>query len=110
AYERYLGAAADGQDTYVRMQAQAVADYGEALAAEMKESAAALREWGAQLDPNVPAVTQQHLDETAAIYDRVRASGFTQDEINQLTAAGLSAGEIEQVRAAFDEDIRQTPV
>ncbi|HYY95688.1 MAG TPA: PKD domain-containing protein, partial [Pyrinomonadaceae bacterium] len=110
AYERYLGAVADGQEVYVRMQAQAVADYGEALAAEMKESAAALRQWGAELDPNVPAVTQEHLDQTVAIYDRVRASGFTPDELNQLTAAGLSAIEIEQVRSAFDEDIRQTPV
>jgi hypothetical protein len=110
AYEHYLGAVADGQDTYVRLQAQAMADYGEALAAEMKESAAALREWGAQLDPNVPAITQQHLDEAAAIYDRVRASGFTQDEINQLTAAGLSTGEIEQVRDSFNEDISRAQV
>lgn len=110
AYERYLGAAADGQEVYVRMQAQAVADYGEALAAEMKESAAAMRAWGAQLDPNLPAVTQEHLDGTMAVYERVRASGFTQDELNQLTSAGLGAAEIAQVRAAFDEDISQTPV
>ncbi|HEX7956854.1 MAG TPA: hypothetical protein VF508_07935, partial [Pyrinomonadaceae bacterium] len=57
AYEHYLGAVADGNDFYMRMQAQAVADYGAALAAEMTESAAAMRVWGAQLDPNVPAVT-----------------------------------------------------
>jgi MBG domain (YGX type)/PKD domain/Bacterial Ig-like domain (group 1)/Bacterial Ig-like domain (group 3) len=110
AYERYLGAAADGQEVYVRMQAQAVADYGEALAAEMRESAAAMRAWGAQLDPNLPAVTQEHLDGTMAVYERVRTSGFTQEELDQLTAAGLGAAEIAQVRAAFDEDISQTPV
>jgi hypothetical protein len=110
AYERYLGAAADGQEVYVHIQSQAVADYGEALAAEMKESAAALRAWAAQLDPNLITITQEHLDETMAVYERVRASGFTQDELNQLAAAGFGAEEISQVRAAFDEDISQTPV
>jgi PKD repeat protein len=109
AYERYLGALADGREVYVKMQAQAVADYSGALASEMSESASVLRQWAAEQSTD-PVVTQTALDEAAGVYERVRASGFTQDEVNQLTAAGLSAEEIAQVRAGYDADIRQMPV
>ena len=109
AYERYLGAAEAGDENSVRLQAQAVADYGRALTDEMAESAAALRAWGAartaDVDVDDPAVTQADLDIAATVFERVRTSGFTQDEINQLSAAGLTAEEIELVRANYNHDL-----
>jgi PKD repeat protein len=110
AYERYLGAVEAGDEAYVRVQAQAISDYGDSLVTEMKESAAALRSWAAQLDTNQPVISQSQLDDVASVYDRVQSSGFTQDELNQLTAAGLSQEQINQVRAAFNDDVRQTPI
>jgi hypothetical protein len=109
AYERYLGALADGREIYVKMQAQAVADYSRDLTEEMRESISALREWAAELDDD-PVITQPELDELAGVYERVRTSGFTQNEMDQFAAAGLSADEINQVRAVYDEDISQMPV
>lgn len=109
AYERYLGAAEAGDENSVRLQAQAVADYGHALTDEMAGSAAALREWGAaragDKDVDDPAVTRADLDIAAAVFERVRTSGFTPDEINQLSAAGLTAEEIELVRANYNRDL-----
>jgi hypothetical protein len=110
AYERYLGAVEAGDEASVRVQTQAISDYGDSLVTEMKESAAALRSWAAQLDPNQPVISQSQLDDVVSVYDRVQSSGFTPDEINQLTSAGLSQEQINQVRAAFDDDVRQTPV
>ena len=109
AYERYLGAVEAGNETYAHMQSQAIADYGKSFVVEMRASAAAMRSWAVQLDPNQPVITQERLDEATAVYERVRTSGFTQDELNQFTAAGLSQQEIEQVRAAFNEDISLLP-
>ncbi|HEY9402004.1 MAG TPA: MBG domain-containing protein [Pyrinomonadaceae bacterium] len=110
AYERYLGAVEAGDEASVRLQAQAVADFGDQLIAEMRAGAGALRSWAAQLDPDQPVVSRVGLDDAVRVYERVRAAGFTQDEVNQLTALGLSQGQIEQVRAVFDQDIGQTPV
>jgi PKD repeat protein len=114
AYERYLGAAAAGDETSVRLQAQAIADYGRTLTAEMKESAASLRAWGAaqaaDADIDNPAVTQPDLDTADALFERVRAGGFTQDEINQLAAAGLSQDEIEEIRADYNHSLAQARV
>ena len=114
AYERYLGAVEAGDENAVRLQAQAIADYGQALVAEMRESAAALRTWGAAqaADPDVdnPAITQADLDTAAIVFERVRTSGFTEDEINQLTAAGLSQGEIDQIRASYNRDLDRARV
>jgi MBG domain-containing protein/Big-like domain-containing protein/PKD domain-containing protein len=110
AYERYLGAVAAGDEIYARLQAQAIADYGNSFISEMKDSAASLRSWGAGLDPNTPVISQSQLDDVASVYERVRASGFAQDELNQLAAAGLTQEQIEQVQSVFNDDIRQAPV
>ncbi|MCA1568529.1 MAG: Ig-like domain-containing protein [Acidobacteria bacterium] len=109
AFERYLGAVEAGDENSVRLQAQAIADYGDALTAEMAESAAALRAWGtaraADEDVDNPAVTQSDLDIAKTVFERVRTSGFTQDEINQLSAAGLSQEEINLIRAGYNHDL-----
>jgi hypothetical protein len=114
AYERYLGAVAAGDENAVRLQAQAIAEYGDALTIEMKESASALRAWGAaqmaDSDIDNPAVTQTQLDNAATIFERVRTSGFTQDEINQLTAAGLSQDEIDRIRANYNQDLNEARI
>jgi PKD repeat protein len=110
AYERYLGAVEAGDEASVRLQAQAIADYGDQLVTEMRASAGALRSWAEQLDPNQPVITQAGLDDAMSLYERVRRDGFSQDEMDRLTALGLSQEQAGQVRALFNQDVSQTPV
>ncbi|HEX8139760.1 MAG TPA: PKD domain-containing protein [Pyrinomonadaceae bacterium] len=114
AYERYLGAVEAGDENSARLQAQAAADYGYALTKEMAESAAALRVWGAtraaDADVDDPAVTQPDLDAASGVFERVRTSGFTQDEVNQLVAAGLNQEEIDLIRASYTRDLGRARV
>ena len=109
-YERYQGAVAAGSGAapYVHAQAGAVGRFGQQQVAEMREATVALRAKAAALDglPAFagPVVTAQRRDDLATVYARVRTTGFTIDELAQLTSLGLASAEIDDARSQFTPD------
>ena len=112
--ERFQGAMADDDLEAAARQAEAVADFGDPLVDSMRDAARHLHSYADGLADNAdaddPVTTQAELDETVALYQRVRASGLTTQERQQLVDGGLTAAEIAAVDAAFDIDIEDTPV
>ena len=114
SFERYFGAVNAGNSQASALQADAIADFGRTLVESMRDLADGLRAFGDQADAdpneNDPVTTEAQLQDTIAIYQRVRQSGFTSDELQQLQDGGLSAAEIAVVDEAFDLDIETAPV
>ena len=103
AYERYQGAVLAGSDLGVHIQARAIAEHGFEAVHAARDAAAALREYGEVLaaDPDVadPVTTPEQLQEIADVYARVRGTGFTAGERQELTELGLSDDQIAGLRA-----------
>ncbi len=113
--ERYRGAVAAGDETGVHHQARWIALEGRDSLAAAGDAAAAMRGYADELaaDPAVrdPVATQAEVERIAAIYDRVRASGFTDAEEQPLVDDGMHPGFIEMVRDDFAAtDIASAPV
>ena len=116
AFERYQGALAAGEAAapYAHAQAAALGRNGLDQVSQMYDAVDALRAKAIELDtlPQFagPVVTAQRRDDLAAVYARVRTTGFTIDEIAQLTSLGLTSAEIEAVRSQFTPDPSVLPV
>jgi hypothetical protein len=116
AFERYLGAVADGNEAAVKLQSQAIADHGYELRDELRLSASAMRRWSDELalDPAINTATIDANDpDIAAIASaesRLRSSGFTAGEIAELQAGGLTAEEIADLRSELERtDVTTAP-
>jgi uncharacterized repeat protein (TIGR01451 family) len=108
AYERYQGALAAGDTAFVHAQSEAIANYGESLVREIRQTAVLMRQEATRLasdtglaQPVIP--DQATLDKITTVHERVRSSGFTAEELVQLQSEGFTAGEIAQIRSAFDD-------
>ncbi len=115
AYERYLGAQAAMQPVYVRLQAQAMAEFGLDTAKEMRITASLVRDYGTLLgaDPALvnPVVPDQPtLDAVLAIQSRIRQDGFVPAELDDLAALGFTSDEVAQIRSLFDQDFAGFPI
>jgi PKD repeat protein len=115
AFERYSGALEAHEGPYVHAQARALGDLSSDLTTEIRASARALRSYATMLDGleefNEPVVPDDAtMDVLAEVYRRVRVDGFTADELEQLAAQGLDAGEIADVRTHFSLNPRDIPV
>jgi PKD repeat protein/starvation-inducible outer membrane lipoprotein len=111
SFERYLGATDDGNDTARAMQAAAAADFTFELIDEIRTNAAALRDWATftETHPELAgplAADQAEIESIADVYDRITASGFTPEEVTQMTTAGLTGDEIAALATKFDFDLR----
>jgi PKD repeat protein len=99
AIERFDGAAAAGEPSYVRLQASAIDEFAASLTAKLAEVntaastlAAALRAAG------VPGSLGEGRDQVIANQVRLRDSGFTPEEIQGFHAAGLDDDQIARLR------------
>jgi PKD repeat protein len=108
AFERYQGAVAASDEAGQHMQARAMGDMTRELVEELRTSAKALRDYADMIDtlsdaefsgPVVP--DQETKDQMIGVYDRVRTSGFTQDEIDELTSRGYTTDQIATIRSHF---------
>ena len=112
-YERFQGARAAGDtDAQVR-QLRAAGGYAGDQADELVASADALRTWAAAAadDPELSGVmlTAAERDELIAAYDRVRTSGFTASELDELHTIGYTDDQIATIRSKFTPDIATDP-
>jgi PKD repeat protein len=113
AYERYQGALAAGDPSAVRRQARAAADNSFALVDEIHTTAASLRTYAGALDAD-PAfadvlLTDAGKADMVAVYQRVRASGFTAQELAELRAQGTTDAQIAAIKTHFDVPIESMP-
>ncbi|MGZ8821792.1 MAG: Ig-like domain-containing protein [Aeromicrobium sp.] len=108
AYERYLGAEVDGSDPGVHHQMANVSLLAGQTSGDMLDLATRLRAYVATLTLDADArsvMTTADRDAIAAIQDRVRASGFTDDEKAQLATLGFSDLQIEAFRQSDFVDL-----
>lgn len=101
AFERYQGAMAASDDAAAAMQAQAASDFTEPLIQALRDIdrlQPAVEAKPVMAGPTADAATAQASDDYAA---RVAADGFTPAEITDMQAKGLTASEIDSVRAAI---------
>jgi uncharacterized repeat protein (TIGR01451 family) len=114
AYQRYLGAKAANNESYVHAQAKATAEFGEHQVDELQAAATALRAFAVELEAlpefSEPVVTQEHRDQLSTVYARVRTEGFTSGELKQLHELGLSDEQIAAIRSHFSIDPAELPV
>ena len=116
SYERYQGAVAAGStaDVYKHAQAAALGRNGQAQVRQMRALVKALRQKATEMDslPEYaePLVTAERRDDLAAVYARVRTTGFTIDEIAQLTGLGLTSVQIDAARSQFTPDPAVLPL
>ena len=115
AYQRYQGAVAAGNLAYAHAQAAAAAQYGNGLVGELTKTIAALRAEASALAalPEFAApviATDKDRSDLAALFARVRTTGFTADETAQLTASGFTSAEIGEIRSHFNDDPLLLPV
>jgi streptogramin lyase len=113
ALERYQAALADGATAYIHAQAAAIDRFTTEQIDEIRRTAAAARAYNVVLnaDPDFssPAATAQERTELISIYERIRTSGFTQDELDQLQSLGYTQAEIDVIRSHFDIDPTRLP-
>jgi PKD repeat protein len=115
ALERYQGAAAAFSSSGIRRQTNALATNTLGLIAALRATAADLRDYADQIDSGTelggPIIeTSDIRDSLANVYARVRTSGFTADELQQLTDRGFSADEITDIASHFALDPATIPV
>lgn len=106
SYERYQGAVLAGDLAAQRIQARAIGDHAGALAQELRDSADALRTAAdaAAGDPDLDGVVATAEEQAAfvEVSQRVRASGLTADEEQQLLEQGVDAADLPAVESWFD--------
>ncbi len=113
-WERMVEAGEAGADDWKHAQARAVGGAGLELARHLRRAAGSLRDFAdvAAADPDVPdpLVTQEDIDEADDVRARVRASGFTPDEIADVKAQGANDADIEALRTIVTRDVSNAPV
>jgi len=113
AFERQLGALEAGDEAAADIQRLATARFGEGVRAEMLRSAVLMDEWADALatdEVGDPAITQEAVDNAAALHERVRTSGFTQDERDAIAAAVPGVDVFEYESEFGSQDVTQAPV
>ncbi len=109
ALERYQGALQDSNVPGVHRQTAALAANTTALIQELRDGADAFRayadqiELGTELTGPIVASADVRLS-LANVYARVRTSGFTAAELQELDDLGFDAGDIEAIRSHFALD------
>jgi PKD repeat protein len=96
--ERYQGADQAGNGRWALIHARAIRDYSEQLQAQIAENDAALAELDAALAADTTDVDANAV-EARAFIERVRASGFTADEIREAHNLGMTDREIDDLAA-----------
>ena len=115
AFERYLGATEADSEAGVHRQARSLASLNGSLVQELRDSAAALRDYAQMLDGipefDDPVISDEDTrDVLVSVYERVQAGGFTAEETEELTDQGFSAAQIADIRTHFDLDPADVPV
>jgi uncharacterized repeat protein (TIGR01451 family) len=108
AFERYQGAAAAGDLSWVHTQAGEFAANTHAQVNELRASAELLRTFAGRVGterPNDPVATQPQIDAVALFFKRIREQGFEPSELAALSAAGMTADDITALRKLFDHDV-----
>ena len=96
--ERYQGAQEAGSGRWALIHARAIHDYSLRLKLQLAESDNALSDLDAALDGDTTDV-DAHATDIQEFVERVRASGFTEEEIREAHNLGLSDAEISQLEA-----------
>ena len=109
ALERYQSAEAAGDSGAVHRQTAALARNGFEMVDATRATVTSLREYAARLDtlsefdePIVADATE--LASVQALYDRIKADGFTEAELDNLRSIGATEDEIAAIRGQFDVD------
>lgn len=114
SYERYQGAIAAGNQSWKRRQARAMSDFTQDILDEMRTTSGLLRQRAAALgatpEGSAPIFDQAEKDLWVQGFERVRASGFTADELQDLADLGYTPGQIAGIRSHFDLPIEAAPV
>jgi hypothetical protein len=113
AFERYQGAAMAGDTDAQIAQLRAAGAHAQALSNEMFRSADALRSWAddAANDPDISGTVLSSADAPGliALYQRVRDSGFTTDEVDQFHALGYTDADVAEIRTHASAAIEEVP-
>lgn len=104
--ERYQGAVLASDEGWASVHATRVGEQALATQSYMRRVGTRLRAAAAAPSVTEPtAATAQDVTTARAIRERIRVSGFTSEEIDELQGEGLTSEEIAEVRAQLGEPL-----